>query len=84
MILETNYAAPCYWGEFPLSFAVCLGLDDAVTWLLHRGASPLAVDLNGNNILHMLVLHNKLVSTEKISPIKCDPKVSPYSKGFGK
>ncbi|XP_075251600.1 transient receptor potential cation channel subfamily V member 6-like isoform X2 [Convolutriloba macropyga] len=56
----TNYAGPCYWGEFPLSFAVCLGLEAEFTWLLHRGASPLATDLNGNNILHMLVIHNKL------------------------
>lgn len=49
----------CYYGEYPLSFAGCTNQPDMVTLLLDHGADMEAVDgQNGNNILHMLVIHN--------------------------
>lgn len=48
-----------YWGEYPLSFAAVLGLDECYRMLLARGADPDAQDTNGNTVLHMLVIYEK-------------------------
>ena len=48
----------CYYGELPLSFAVCTNQGDLVRILLDADADPtLTDDLWGNNALHMAVLH---------------------------
>lgn len=52
-----------YWGEYPLSFAACLGQEECYRLMLARGANPNNQDTNGNTVLHMLVIHNKLVSS---------------------
>lgn len=50
-----------YWGEYPLSFAASLGLEDMVRYLLVKGACPNKQDTNGNTVLHMMVIHNRMV-----------------------
>lgn len=50
-----------YWGEYPLTFAACLGQEECYRLMLSRGADPDAQDTNGNTVLHLLVIHKKLV-----------------------
>lgn len=56
----TNYDGYVYWGEYPLSFAACLGQEECFRLVLARGADPDAQDTNGNTTLHMLVIYEKL------------------------
>jgi len=56
-----------YWGEYPQSFAACLGQDDSYRMILSKGADPNNQDSNGNTVLHILVIHDKLVSTTCIN-----------------
>ena len=58
---KTNYEGRFYFGEYPLSFAGVIGQLDCVKLLLANGADPNRQDSNGNTVLHMLVIHNKLV-----------------------
>lgn len=58
--LMTNYNGYVYWGEYPLSFASCLGQEECYRLVLARGAEPNAQDTNGNTTLHMLVIYEKL------------------------
>lgn len=60
--LDTNYDGYAYWGEYPLSFAVCLGLSDCYKLLLAKGANPNKQDSNGNATLHMAVIADRIVS----------------------
>ncbi|XP_076655832.1 transient receptor potential cation channel subfamily V member nanchung [Halictus rubicundus] len=57
---ETNYNGYVYWGEYPLSFAACLGQEECYRLVLARGADPDKQDTNGNTVLHMLVIYEKL------------------------
>ncbi|KAK0075105.1 hypothetical protein PV325_007352, partial [Microctonus aethiopoides] len=57
---ETNYDGYVYWGEYPLSFAACLGQEECYRLMLARGADPDKQDTNGNTVLHMLVIYQKL------------------------
>ena len=50
-----------YFGEYPLSFAACLGLEDMVRYFIVKGACPNKQDTNGNTVLHMMVIHNRMV-----------------------
>lgn len=50
-----------YWGEYPLSFAACLGQEECYRLILARGADPDKQDTNGNTVLHMLVIYEKTV-----------------------
>lgn len=50
-----------YWGEYPLSFAACLGQEECYRLMLARGANPNNKDTNGNTVLHMLVIYEKMV-----------------------
>lgn len=65
--LDTNYDGYAYWGEYPLSFAVCLGLSDCYKLLLAKGANPDRQDSNGNATLHMAVIADRIVSLIKIT-----------------
>ncbi|CAF3432259.1 unnamed protein product [Rotaria sp. Silwood1] len=49
---------PCYYGELPLAFACCTNQWNIAEILLKHDASMDATDSNGNNILHLLVIHN--------------------------
>lgn len=55
----TTYDGYVYWGEYPLSFAACLGQEECYRLVLARGANPDAQDTNGNTVLHMLVIYEK-------------------------
>ncbi|RZC32734.1 transient receptor potential cation channel subfamily V member 6 [Asbolus verrucosus] len=57
---ETNYQGYVYWGEYPLTFAACLGQEESFRLMLARGADPDAQDTNGNTVLHLLVILEKL------------------------
>ncbi|XP_076629414.1 transient receptor potential cation channel subfamily V member nanchung [Colletes latitarsis] len=59
---ETNYNGYVYWGEYPLSFAACLGQEECYRLMLARGADPDKQDTNGNTVLHMLVIYEKMAS----------------------
>lgn len=50
-----------YWGEYPLTFAACLGQEECYRLMLSKGAIPDAQDTNGNTVLHLLVIYQKLV-----------------------
>ena len=50
---------PCYYGEYPLSFACCTGQLEIVEMLIGAGADLEAVDSNGNNVLHLMVVHGR-------------------------
>ncbi|CAG9827228.1 unnamed protein product [Diabrotica balteata] len=56
---ETNYEGYVYWGEYPLTFAACLGQEESFRLILARGADPDAQDSNGNTVLHLLVIKEK-------------------------
>lgn len=58
----TNYEGYVYWGEYPLSFAACLGQEECYRLVLARGADPDSRDTNGNTVLHMLVIYEKLTT----------------------
>ncbi|CAF0946381.1 unnamed protein product, partial [Didymodactylos carnosus] len=49
---------PCYYGEYPLAFAACTNQWNLVEILINSGADMDMADSNGNNILHLLVIHN--------------------------
>ncbi|XP_015113210.1 transient receptor potential cation channel subfamily V member 5 [Diachasma alloeum] len=59
---ETNYDGYVYWGEYPLSFAACLGQEECYRLVLARGADPDKQDTNGNTVLHMLVIYSKVTT----------------------
>ncbi|KAG8202146.1 hypothetical protein JTE90_010505 [Oedothorax gibbosus] len=58
--LKTDYKGYVYWGEYPLPFAACLGQEECYRLLLAKGADPDLQDTNGNTVLHILVIQNKL------------------------
>ncbi|XP_032513421.2 transient receptor potential cation channel subfamily V member 5 [Danaus plexippus] len=57
---DTNYDGYVYWGEYPLSFAACLGQEECYRLILARGANPDKQDTNGNTVLHMLIIYDKI------------------------
>ncbi|XP_045761391.1 transient receptor potential cation channel subfamily V member 5 [Maniola jurtina] len=57
---DTNYNGYVYWGEYPLSFAACLGQEECYRLILARGADPNKQDTNGNTVLHMLIIYDKM------------------------
>ena len=58
--VSSNYDGYVYWGEYPLSFAVSLGLVDCYKLLLAKGANPNSQDSNGNATLHFAVIANRI------------------------
>lgn len=61
-LMNVNHFRYVYWGEYPLTFAACLGQEECYRLMLSRGADPDAQDTNGNTVLHLLVIYQKLVS----------------------
>ncbi|CAI2354992.1 unnamed protein product [Caenorhabditis sp. 36 PRJEB53466] len=57
---NTNYTGSMYFGEYPLSFAVCTGHLDLFRMLLAKKANLNAQDTNGNTVLHLCVIHDKM------------------------
>ncbi|PIO74163.1 ankyrin repeat protein [Teladorsagia circumcincta] len=50
-----------YFGEYPLSFAVCMNQPDLVRLLVAMKANLNAQDTNGNTALHLCVIHEKIL-----------------------
>ncbi|CAG9466553.1 unnamed protein product [Pedinophyceae sp. YPF-701] len=50
---------PCYYGEYPVSFAASLGLHDICAYLKRHGAHVSDRDSYGNTALHLCVFHNR-------------------------
>jgi len=50
---------PCYYGELPLLFAASTNQLHLLDYLLAHGADFTATDSNGNNILHLCVVHER-------------------------
>ena len=51
-----------YYGEYPLSFAAVFSHTEIYDFLLKNGANSDAEDSKGNSVLHMIVIHNQIVS----------------------
>ena len=58
---EFKFFRYVYWGEYPLAFAACLGQEECYRLVLAKGADPNGQDTNGNTVLHMLVIYDKIV-----------------------
>lgn len=58
--VETNYEGYVYWGEYPLTFAACLNQEECYRLMLARGANPNSQDTNGNTVLHLLTIYEKI------------------------
>jgi len=62
MVFSTGYA---YYGEYPASFAACFENKEMYDYLIRRGADPNKQDTLGNTVLHLCVIHNKIVSKKQ-------------------
>ena len=51
-----------YYGEYPLSFATCIGNQEIYDYLINHGADPNLQDSFGNTCLHMAVISDQVVS----------------------
>ena len=58
---KTNYNGYVYFGEYAHCFAACLGQAECYRLILSKGVNADDVDVNGNNILHILVIKEKIV-----------------------
>ncbi|KAK0410592.1 hypothetical protein QR680_005218 [Steinernema hermaphroditum] len=58
--LKTNYTGKMYFGEYPLAFAACTNQFDCYRLLRARRGDPNLKDTNGNTVLHLTVIHDKL------------------------
>ncbi|CAD6199037.1 unnamed protein product [Caenorhabditis auriculariae] len=54
---RTSYTGSMYFGEYPLSFAVCMNHMDMFRMLMAKKANLNAQDTNGNTVLHLCVIH---------------------------
>ncbi|XP_055936835.1 transient receptor potential cation channel subfamily V member 5-like [Argiope bruennichi] len=57
---KTNFEGLSYFGEYPLSWAACCDDEPSYNLLIKHGADPNLQDTFGNNILHVLVIRDKL------------------------
>ena len=51
-----------YYGEYPLSIAAVFNHTQIYDFLLQSGADTDAQDSFGNTVLHIVVIHNQIVS----------------------
>jgi ankyrin repeat protein len=62
LVQQSKYEGLAYYGEYPLAFAACFANKEIYDYLVEKGADPNLQDTNGNTVLHVLVINNKLVS----------------------
>lgn len=61
LIENSKYEALAYYGEYPLAFAACFASKEIYDYLIEKDADPNLQDTNGNTVLHVLIINNKLV-----------------------
>ena len=85
MIPSWNWFSYVYLGEYPLSFSACLCQEECYRLIMAKGADPNLQDSNGNTVLHMLVIHDKMVngSYPSIHPKKEKKVTSHWSTWLG-
>eukprot|EP00941_MAST-03F_sp_MAST-3F-sp1_P000063 g63.t1 len=72
----------CYFGETVLAFAACLGRVEMVKLCIENGADVLARDSLGNNVMHVLLLHDNKFNTgvvKKMFPLLLKAGASVHS-----
>ncbi|CAM1318145.1 Nan (predicted) [Pycnogonum litorale] len=79
--LKTNYIGYVYWGEYPLSFAACLGQEECYRLMLAKGADPNNQDTNGNTTVHMMVIYEKIKMFDMIYELGASTVIKNY-QGF--
>uniref|UniRef100_A0A914CEB3 Uncharacterized protein n=1 Tax=Acrobeloides nanus TaxID=290746 RepID=A0A914CEB3_9BILA len=57
---KTNYHGRMYFGEYPLAYAASINQYDCYKILRSNKADPNLKDTNGNTVLHMIVIHDRL------------------------
>jgi transient receptor potential cation channel subfamily V protein 5 len=62
LCVQTKYKGLSYFGEYPLSFAAVLNLEDIVRFLVASGADVNKQDSNGNTALHLTIILNNFVN----------------------
>ncbi|PIC26969.1 hypothetical protein B9Z55_019374 [Caenorhabditis nigoni] len=73
---NTNYTGSMYFGEYPLSFAVCTGHHDLFRMLLAKKANLNAQDTNGNTALHLCVIHDKMDMLDAVLDAGGNPRLA--------
>ncbi|KAI5702538.1 hypothetical protein M8J76_008663 [Diaphorina citri] len=73
--VETNYEGYVYWGEYPLTFAACLNQEECYRLMLARGANPDSQDTNGNTVLHLLTIYEKIQTFDMAYELGADLSV---------
>jgi hypothetical protein len=71
----------CYFGEFPLFFAASTGQFEIFEYLVAQGTDLYSRDVNGNTILHMLVIHDKFELYVKVDAMIKAVKNNPLFVG---
>lgn len=61
ILKDTNYEGFTYYGEYPLCFAASVSSEECVRFLFAKKCNPNKQDLNGNTVLHLMVIHNNMV-----------------------
>ncbi len=58
--VQTDYKGLAYYGEYPLSTAAVLNDRASVRILLKNKANPDMQDMNGNTVVHMMVIYDNM------------------------
>lgn len=77
-------SGPCYYGHLPLGFAACTANLAMVKLLVSYGADMYFEDAHGNNLLHLLALHNLPSTYKAICNLEKDAVEKQTAKGDDK
>ncbi|PAV57531.1 hypothetical protein WR25_04828 [Diploscapter pachys] len=74
--VKTNYMGSMYFGEYPLSFAVCMEQPDMFRLLVAFKVNLNAQDTNGNTVCHLAVIHEKEKMLEMCLEAGANPTIA--------
>ena len=66
LIQQSQYESLAYYGEYPLALAACFSNKEVYDYLIDQGGDPNLQDTNGNTVLHVLVINNRIVSLKSL------------------